>query len=64
MKQVLLNIRQAAEALAVSERTIFNLTKSGDLPSVRIGRSVRYRMKDLEHFGDSGSDSNASNSSK
>ncbi|HEX8912801.1 MAG TPA: helix-turn-helix domain-containing protein [Humisphaera sp.] len=40
----------AARALGVSERTLFSLTKRGDLPAVRIGRSVRYDPADLRVF--------------
>lgn len=49
---LLLTAREAAKALAVSERTLFNLTKAGRLPAVRIGTSVRYRPADLQSFID------------
>lgn len=39
---LLLTPRQAAEALAISERTLWTLTDRGDVPCVRIGRLVRY----------------------
>lgn len=41
---------EAAEALALSVRMIDELVKSGDLPTVRIGRSVRFRPSALEYF--------------
>ena len=41
---------EAAEALALSVRMIDELVKSGDLPTVRIGRSVRFRPCALEFF--------------
>jgi excisionase family DNA binding protein len=44
---LLLTARQAAAALSVSERTLWTLTQRGDLPAVRIGRSVRYDPGDL-----------------
>jgi excisionase family DNA binding protein len=39
--------REAAKMLSVCERTLFALTKSGDIPAVRIGRAVRYSVEDL-----------------
>ena len=41
---------EAAEALALSVRMIDELVKSGDLATVRIGRSVRFRPSALEYF--------------
>jgi excisionase family DNA binding protein len=41
---------EAAEALAISPRKLDMLAASGDLPSVRIGRSVRFRPSALEFF--------------
>lgn len=46
----LLPTREAARALSVSERTLFTLTQRGDIPAVRIGRSVRYDPADLHRF--------------
>lgn len=43
----LLTVREAADVLRVSERTLWTLTHSGELPSVRVGRSVRYDANDL-----------------
>jgi len=47
-EQWLLTSRQAAEALAISERTLWELTNRGDMPCVRLGRSVRYDPADLK----------------
>ncbi len=47
---LLLNTRQTAKLLNISERTVFALTKSGDLPSVKIGRCLRFSVSDLETF--------------
>jgi len=48
---LLLNVRQAADALAVCEKTLWALTAPrGPLPSVRIGRAVRYHVADLQAF--------------
>jgi excisionase family DNA binding protein len=43
----LLTARDAAKALAVCEKTLWTLTNQGELPVVRIGRSVRYDPRDL-----------------
>jgi len=44
---LLLRPREAAQALAISERTLWGLTKTGTIPCVRLGRSVRYDVADL-----------------
>jgi len=41
---------EAAKLLAVSERTLWTLTKSGRLPAVLVGQTKRYRLADLEKF--------------
>jgi excisionase family DNA binding protein len=41
---------EAAEALAISLRKIDQLVVSGDLATVRIGRSIRFRASALEYF--------------
>jgi len=44
---LLLRPREAAEALALSERKLWELTNRGELPVVRVGRAVRYDVSDL-----------------
>jgi predicted DNA-binding transcriptional regulator AlpA len=47
--QPLLNQRQASEMLALSERTLERMRVTGLGPKhVRLGRSIRYRLADLE----------------
>jgi excisionase family DNA binding protein len=47
----LLSIRDAAKALAISERTLYTLTQEGRIKAVRISsRAVRYDMRDLSLF--------------
>ena len=49
--KLLLSSREAARLLSVSPRTLWACTKPrGELPSVRIGRSVRYHVADLERW--------------
>ena len=47
---LLLKTREAAKALSLSERMVWQLTNSGELPSVRIGRALRIAVEDLEAF--------------
>ena len=49
---LLLTPRQAAEALAISQRKLWSMTASGEIPHVRIGRSVRYPVDDLRDWID------------
>ncbi len=50
--RLLLTSREAAEALAISPRSLWSLTNSGELPCVRMGRSVRYAPEDLQEWID------------
>ena len=43
----LLTVIDVAEVLRVSTRTVRRLIKSGALPSVTVGRSIRVRPEDL-----------------
>ena len=45
--QPLLDAKQTAKILAISPRKLWSLTNSGQIPHVRIGRSVRYSIDDL-----------------
>lgn len=51
--KLLLTAREAAEALSVTERTLWNWTASHGLPCVRIGRSLRYSVDELRKWIDS-----------
>jgi excisionase family DNA binding protein len=46
--RLLLRPREAAEALGISRSRAYELIASGDLPSVRIGSSVRVPVVALE----------------
>jgi excisionase family DNA binding protein len=52
----LYTVRQTAQVLQVSERTIFNLLASGQLRSVKIGGSRRVFSDDLKEFARVGVD--------
>ena len=42
--------REAAAALSISERKLWSLTASGEIPRVRLGRCVRYRVESLREY--------------
>ena len=46
----LLNRKQAGEILAVSLRTVDEMISSGDLPVVRLNRTVRIRPSALDYL--------------
>ncbi len=48
--KLLLSSREAALRLSISERTLWTLTKSGQIACVRIGSAKRYSVRELEDF--------------
>lgn len=48
----LLNYRRAAQYLSLSERKLWALAASAEIPVCRIGRSVRFDRADLDLFID------------
>lgn len=48
--EALVTTKAAARWLAVSERTLWTLAQTGQIPSVRIGRAVRFDPEDLAAF--------------
>ena len=49
----LLNAQDVAEELSIGLSTVYVLLERGELPSIRIGRSVRVRSEDLKKFVES-----------
>ena len=47
---LLLTPREAAKALGVCEKTLWTYTQKGDIPSMRIGGSVRYSTEILKEW--------------
>lgn len=47
---LLLSTRDAAKRLTISERTLFSLTQSGQLPCVRLGTSKRYSVETIRKW--------------
>lgn len=48
--KLLVTLPEAAQMLSISERVIWNLGMRGEIPRVRIGRSVRFRVADIESW--------------
>lgn len=46
----LLTSREAAKVLAISERKLWQLKSTGEIPHVRIGASVRFAIADQEEY--------------
>ncbi|HBR19443.1 MAG TPA: hypothetical protein DD726_04430 [Phycisphaerales bacterium] len=46
-KPLLLTVNEAAKALCISARTLWQITKEGKIRSIRINRLVRYDPQDL-----------------
>jgi len=53
MPRLLVTAREAAKMLSICEKTLWTLTKNGQIPSVRIGAAVRYDPRDLTRWIDS-----------
>ena len=50
MGERLLKPAEVAEILQVSKALAYNLMKRGEIPTVRIGSTVRVRREDLEKY--------------
>lgn len=48
--KLLVTSREAAKLLSISERTLWELTRRGEIKRIKIFSSVRYDVKDLEAF--------------
>ncbi len=46
----LLTAREAAAQLSISPRKLWELTQRREVPSIRIGRAVRYSPNDLSEY--------------
>lgn len=47
---LLLSTREAAKRLSISERTLYSLTKAGQLPCVRLGMAKRYSVETIKQW--------------
>ncbi len=53
VKPLLLDVREAAAAMRICERTVRTLGKTGQIPCVRIGVRVLFAPADLQRWIDS-----------
>jgi len=54
MEDRLLTFADLTQVLSVSRRTAIRLRDNGTIPSVKIGRAVRFRLSDVERFIETG----------
>lgn len=50
MPEDILTIREVADYLKVTERTLYRLVQNGKLPAFKVGNSWRFRREDLERW--------------
>lgn len=50
MEEKLLDKKKVAEILNTTPRHVMDLARRGELPSLKVGRLVRFRPKDIERF--------------
>lgn len=50
MQQLLLTVPQAANRLGISRSTLYLLLRNGDITAIKIGRSVRIAVAELERW--------------
>ena len=48
--RLLLSVREAATAMGICEKTLWTITQQGEIPVIRIGRSVRYPLEGLREW--------------
>jgi excisionase family DNA binding protein len=53
-QQTLLTTVDMSRLLRCSVQSVYRMTRSGALPSIRIGGLIRYRPEDVERFIDAG----------
>jgi excisionase family DNA binding protein len=46
----ILALREVADYLKLTERTLYRLTQAGRLPGFKVGNSWRFRLRDLEEW--------------
>ena len=50
MSDEVLNIKQLAERLQLSERTIYRLAKTGEIPGFRVGKAWRFPLAQVDQW--------------
>lgn len=61
----LMNVKDVAEMLGLSERTVYRLADAGNMPRpVKLGAAVRWRKKELDTWIEDGCPASQSKSKK
>lgn len=47
---LLVNSREAARLLSLSERSLWSLSASGEIPRIKVNKCVRYSVEDLRDW--------------
>lgn len=55
-RATLLTEREVIERLRIGRTTLWRLRRDGKLPSVNIGRAVRYRLTDVIELAENGTE--------
>ena len=50
MSETVMSVREVAEFLGLAEGTVYRKVRSGELPAVRIGRSLRFPRQAIENW--------------
>jgi len=50
MPEDILTIREVADYLKITERTLYRLVQEGKLPAFKVGNSWRFRREDLDRW--------------
>ena len=53
---LLLRVAEAAEVLAISRSSLYQLMSAGEVRTVRLGRAVRVPRREVERLADGGAD--------
>ncbi len=50
MDKDILTVKEVAEYLQVTERTLYRLAQGGKIPAFKVGNSWRFRREDLDQW--------------
>jgi excisionase family DNA binding protein len=50
MPEDILTIKEVADYLKLTERTLYRLAQEGKIPAFKVGGSWRFRRDDLDHW--------------
>ena len=50
MEKEFLNIKELAEYLGMKSSTLYFHVENGDIPHYRVGRLIRFRKRDIDHW--------------